>query len=141
MTLIFIPYLQDLSFIPQDNIRGYLKTALTEINNNHKLYYLFIDDNVVVDYENDAFDPILHSLEHKCENLIRNDKYFYSKKRSTYDSILAMLEYIIIDGFHVFQANYDIFYGTCFSRRELDGYESDHESDNSDSYDSDISVD
>jgi hypothetical protein len=133
MTVIDIPYTEDLSFIPQDNIRGYLKTALTEINNNHLLYYLFIDDNVVVDYENDAFDPILHSLEHKCENLIRNDKYFYSKKRSTYDSILAMLEYIIIDGFNVFQANYDNFYGV---RRELDCYESDHESDDSYSYDS-----
>ena len=132
MTILNIPYMEDLSFIQKENIRGLLKTALREINNNQSLYYLFNNENVIVYYENDAFDPILHALEYKCENIVKNDKKFYGDF-GTYSSILSMLEYIIIDGFECFQINYDHFYGSSFARAELSNSDdSEYDSDNSD---------
>jgi hypothetical protein len=127
MTVIEFP--EDLSFIPQENVRGLLKIALKEIRNHLYLYDLFIDENVIVDYKNDAFDPILLSLEHKCENIIKNDVDFNRTVKSTYNSILAMVECIIIDGFETFKANYDNFYGQ--SLVTIDHLESDDSDDDS----------
>ena len=125
-----MPTTEDLSFIPEENRRGLLKTAMNEINNNHSLYYIFDDDNVIVDYKNDAFYPLLLSLEHKCENLIKNDKHFY-KKYGNYYAILTMIEHIVIDGFESFKNNYQ----ELFARRErLDAYDSAFESESDDEY-------
>jgi len=131
MTVIEFP--EDLSFIPEENIRGLLKIALKEISNHIYLYDLFTDENIIVDYKNDAFDPILLSLEHKCENLIKNDVDFNRTVKSTYNSILAMIECIIIDGFESFKTNYDNSFGQTFGTRDsLYDSDSDYESDDDD---------
>jgi hypothetical protein len=131
MTVIEFP--EDLSFIPEENIRGLLKIALKEISNHIYLYDLFTDENIIVDYKNDAFDPILLSLEHKCENLIKNDVDFNRTVKSTYNSILAMIECIIIDGFESFKTNYENSFGQPFGTRDsLYDSDYDYESDDDD---------
>jgi hypothetical protein len=120
MTIIeMMPTTEDLSFIHKENLRGLLKIAMKEINNNPSLYYLFDDVNVNVHYTNDAFYPLLLSLEQKCENLIKNDRYFY-KKNGNYYVMLIMIEHIVVDGFESFKSNYEQFYAHAEEEEEVD---------------------